>query len=1332
MKIYYIKYIVLLFFLSYFGATKAQGTLEIEVFWEFWSSENRVTLRDNLGNTINPTICDPTNCFNGAANSFNSTVGTPETYSVPFGANFSLLLEDTFGDGWNGAKSYVRVAFEGGEILQVFPGNFGRSTIINFSTPNQFVAPLSATVNESIGNATIGLQYNGPITTAFTVDYTTIDGTAFAGSDYTSTSGNVLFTGIPGQIVTIAIPIVDNTFLESDEIFQIQLSNSSNASVEVLNGQVVIQDDADTPVPNDVPLTLFDEFNGYFDYTITGDSFRNSVADPCSIVNTRPAVGLSSPILPGATIERAFLYWGHSGDNADNVVTFEGQTVVADIVNSANNGAATFFGMLSDVTSIIQSIPNPSTNLYDVTDLTIENAGIYCGPTLVFGGWNLVIIYEEDTLPAVSINIYNGFDGGSNNSSNFILDGFFAIGASGSKTSVMSWEGDQGLANNESLEVTTGLGNNAILSGDGDNNGTTVNNPFNSTFYDDTIAPVVDRETLGQDFDTYDISALIQQGESSVTTTVNVGQDFIIANAVLLKVPSNLMVGRVFEDINYGGGAGRNRTVSSGISIPNVTIELYREDTPGNFILEETTVSDSTGEYVLGGMENGNYKLRVVNNTVRSTRGGGNTCTTCIPVQTFRKDYLGSGTFNDVNNEVGGANPFQEDTGLGILADAQTVSDIVINSEGVLDMDFGFNFNTIVNTNSSGQGSLGQFIENANQLDGATLDIEANSIFDPLATQETSIFMIPPTGDSLGRTADANFTAGGYFDIEVLDGEDLPIIFTNNIQIDGRTQRAYSGNNNTGIVGASRNSVGRLGLRLPNYPRPEIQVHQNNGNVFQLQGDDLLIRELAVFSNDNAGIVVSAGNSVIQHNFIGVNAEGLLEDNTDVGISILGSALSIIQNNFISKNIEQGIFVDGTSSPNIIRNHITENGVGSCFDNIRIAGGTNVRIINNIIEKAAALGIDAESSIGDIDIIGNTIRQNGQDGTICNGILEDGGIYLQGNNSTIQDNIINHNGGAGIVVNGGANSGNLISQNSFYANGTNRDALGIDLANDAIRSQGDGVTLSDIGDTDTGPNTLQNFPSIEAATIKGSTLRVSGWSRPGAIIEFYLTDINQGVASAGDNSLGLSTDYGEGQLFLGVVTEGSGLDNDTTVSTYNDADGNTDNTNRFSFDITLSSNIPLVGNLVTATATIGNSTSEFSNFRVLRPQTIITNRRITYRVSKREILQGITGELTNRLTANDFQDGNNSSNFRIQIRNVTNTAINNYQVLVRNVPYATIPSLVLGNHTLSTFANGNSTFNHVFTSTSAIPANGIVEITGNDPSPIGVGISCGCVTFYEP
>ncbi len=1096
------------------------------------------------------------------------------------------------------------------------------------STPNLSIDDIS--VNENAGTATFTVTHSGIATSGpFTVDYTTADVTAASGVDYVANNGTLSFNGSVGDIEQITVSIIDNSFYDGDLTYNIQFSNVSDTSVGITDvGLGTILDDE--VILNDVPLTLYDSFNGYFDYAVTGGSFRTQQnsntngAAACQISTTSTANGLTTTIPPTGTIQKAYLMWAHSNINPDFQVTFEGQTVNAQLASSFSSTLGhVFYGMVADVTPIILGIANPSTHTYSLTNLAVDNTNNnapYCTNAVVLGGWSLMVFYEEPSLPAVSINLYNGFDGAqgtatTSTSSNFSLSGFYAIGSVGSKTSVLSWEGDVNLANSESLVFTTPSSGSNTLSGDGGQTGT---NPFNSTIYDNTgptmtpPTPIVNNATsYGVDLDTYDVSAFIQQGESTATTTVNVGQDLVIMNSVLLKVPSNLIVGTVFEDVNYGGGAGRDLASSSGVPIPGAIVELY--DNTGT--LFDTQVTDATGGYLFGGMANGTYSVRVVNNTVRSNRTGGASCASCLGVQTYEASYAAS-TLSPVTNEVGGANPAGIDTATGVLTGAQTVATVTIANEGAIGMDFGFNFNTIVNTNASGQGSLEQFILNSNNLDETGLDIEANSIFDPLAGEDVSIFMIPTATDPLGRGVDGNY-ANGYFDISIAGS--LSPITADNTKIDGRTQTAYSGDTNTGTVGAGGTLVGVSAIALPNYELPEIQISDSSGDLIQIQGSNTLIRNIAAYTTLGTIITIQAGDdNVVSNSLIGVNALGLQSSNSFYGIEVVGANIGplVIDANYIARNNTSGIYIHGgNSTKTITNNHIFLNGNSACDRNVRVENGSDGVIIQyNLIEDSPSIGI-TNTGPGNLIITENTITGSGQNGGLCSGRIENVGIRLRGDNSLISQNIIYDNGGAGIVLYETSSSGNLISQNSIYNNGTTGDALGIDLTTSI--GVGDGVTLNDNGDADNGANGLANFPIITSAFLSGTNLVISGWARPGATIEVFLTDISEGTASAGDNELGLSTDYGEGQTYLGTIIEGSASDQDSNASAYTDVDGNSDNTNRFQVAFPIDpSAIVTVGNFVTTTATVANATSEFSPFSIVKAYNVITNRRITYRVNK--------------------------------------------------------------------------------------------------------------------
>lgn len=83
-------------------------------------------------------------------------------------------------------------------------------------------------VNEGAGSVTLTVVRSGGVQLAAGAAYSTTDGSAHGGSDYTTTSGSVNFA--PGETQkTIVVPITDDAFIEGDETFTVTLSNPTGA-----------------------------------------------------------------------------------------------------------------------------------------------------------------------------------------------------------------------------------------------------------------------------------------------------------------------------------------------------------------------------------------------------------------------------------------------------------------------------------------------------------------------------------------------------------------------------------------------------------------------------------------------------------------------------------------------------------------------------------------------------------------------------------------------------------------------------------------------------------------------------------------------------------------------------------------------------------------------------------------------------------------------------------------------------------------------------------------------------------------------------------------------
>ena len=95
---------------------------------------------------------------------------------------------------------------------------------------------------------------------------------------------------------------------------------------------------------------------------------------------------------------------------------------------------------------------------------------------------------------------------------------------------------------------------------------------------------------------------------------------------------------------------------------------------------------------------------------------------------------------------------------------------------------------------------------------------------------------------------------------------------------------------------------------------------------------------------------------------------------------------------------------------------------------------------------------------------------------------------FQTSNNIVEANTITRSAFHGLTVRQ-SSTGNRFTQNSIVGNSTAGPSLGINLIPTVVD---DGVSPNDVGDGDTGPNNLQNFPVLARASTSGATTTVVG------------------------------------------------------------------------------------------------------------------------------------------------------------------------------------------------------------------------------------------------
>jgi hypothetical protein len=490
---------------------------------------------------------------------------------------------------------------------------------------------------------------------------------------------------------------------------------------------------------------------------------------------------------------------------------------------------------------------------------------------------------------------------------------------------------------------------------------------------------------------------------------------------------------------------------------------------------------------------------------------------------------------------------------------------------------FGDTF-TVTNTDDAGAGSLRDVLTSAQNCAGSPHSIVFNV----------------PTGSLTGGVA------------VITPLSPLPAVTCSGTVIDGTTQTASQGNTNNVILGTDglvgTGPDGRTGgtgdeAVLPQLNGPEVEIIGSNlsGSTLVIQADSVTVRGLSIHGGgDFSGVGASTGSiaiqsgagSLIEENVIGASAAsysapaGLAQTQSNL-ILITGGGTITIQRNLMGFARWRSLLMFApTDTVTFQQNEVTGSFDGIDYSSPGVGPTGVITVTQNLIHDLVDNGSGST-------VFGLFITQTGGASSITENTINNAGnavIIDVAHPVTVQNNILS-NGTSGIsaVVNS-ASMPATISENSIFGH----ENLGIDLGSD-------GVTLNDAGDTDGGPNNLQNFPVITAVSqppvsnvtaapaFNAGSITISGVfnSRPSTAyrLEFF------------DDTAADPSGFGEGQFFLGF------------------ADVTTDTGGNAIFNVTLPPPFPGLNpsRAITATATDPDgNTSEFSRAFGTKLQNIST------------------------------------------------------------------------------------------------------------------------------
>ena len=698
----------------------------------------------------------------------------------------------------------------------------------------------------------------------------------------------------------------------------------------------------------------------------------------------------------------------------------------------------------------------------------------------------------------------------------------------------------------------------------------------------------------------------VSSANASILTSnpIDNGGDYH-AVAFALPAPPSTISGTVFEDI---AGDLFNDGVIQDVRNPgveDVDVYLYLDDGDMNLDAGDTLVggaatqTDLNGDYSFSGLPDGDYHVVVDSKTVTPSQDATAVATDIWAEQTYGPvgGYCDNGFGYTIRATAGacyGGIAGHLSDSFAQWDDREHRSILSLSGAGIVDADFGFSYNVVVSTAGGGtadwdlatnrtvQGSLRQFIQNANAVSGPN----------------TMRFVPAESTNGLDGGGNTWWRISVTSTLPTITGDGTTIDGTAHDFTDGATRR----NTNAAQVGSGL-PVGTAGTYTSPLLDPELEIRNlrsatvlPTGLVFE--ASDSVLRHVSIWgfgdaagtfdTNVRFGTTYSTDpdftGSLVEFNVIGTGPSaftdpGATDRSGQNNLTMRETDNAVVRSNLIGFADGSGVtFSSASTSGTVQGNEIRRNGILQPNSN-PVGVWYNGNVTGNLItDNASGVFNGPTPSVSYRD---NTISANGW------GLTRPHGISVSGSNATIQRNVIADNAGGGVVVQR-TTSNTSISRNSIYNNGTANAQIGIDLL-----ATGDDelvapfVTANDSNDVDTGGNGLLNFPVLDTAQLDATDLVVTGWAPPGTTIEFYLADPDP-------------TGFGEGKTWLVTKLEGSADDTDTGTGTYGPGPVNgvaqgTDTTNRFSFTLPLASLAGPVATTdqLTALAISGTNSSEF-------------------------------------------------------------------------------------------------------------------------------------------
>ncbi len=343
------------------------------------------------------------------------------------------------------------------------------------------------------------------------------------------------------------------------------------------------------------PVELFKQFNGRYDFTAVGNTL-NEFPNTGGYCDMLPQSSATLALNSGETFVSAHLYWGSVG-SGDFDVDLNGTPISAERVFSHSFNGSPYFAAYADVSNLVSATGNGT---YTFSGLDVSAViGNYCGTN--FGGWAIYVIYEDSGLLLNQISLFDGLESVSANNTtlDITLTNIDVSSPTLSKIGFLAWEGDESIANGESLFIKGTLISNPPLN--------PADNAFNGTnSYTNSSV------NYNMDLDYYSLTGIIVQGDLSIPIQLTSQQDFIMINNIITSVNSELPDATI--EIDDLGVLCENGSIDVEYTAYNInsTNELPA-NTPIAFYADTILIGQTTttNDIAIGGSESGTITLNI-------------------------------------------------------------------------------------------------------------------------------------------------------------------------------------------------------------------------------------------------------------------------------------------------------------------------------------------------------------------------------------------------------------------------------------------------------------------------------------------------------------------------------------------------------------------------------------------------------------------------------------------------------------------------------------------------------------------------------------------------